>query len=185
MSGAYAMKVLREMVPPDSLVFEEVPSFRETIRDQYRVEVPSLYYSCFRGDLGWALPASVGGALADTSRKTVALIGDGSMMYSVQALWTAAQQKTPLTVVVVNNGEYGAMKSFATLFGIPEFPHAIQHSLDLPRIDFPALSTAMGVPAMTADDPMVLGDMLKEAMADPGQVLVDGHVEELRGVGPL
>ncbi|MFJ4653149.1 benzoylformate decarboxylase [Nocardia sp. NPDC088792] len=185
MAGTYVMKVIREMVPLDSPVFEEVPSFRAAIRDQFRVESPGLYFNAFSGGLGWALPASVGGALADTSRKTVALMGDGSMMYSIQALWTAAQQQAPLTVIVMNNGEYGAMKSFANLFGIPRFPDAIQRSLDLPRIDFPALAAGLGVPALTADDPKVLGDMLQDAMADPGPFLLDVHVEALRGVGPL
>lgn len=183
--GAYALQVLREMTAPDSAVFEEAPSFRGTIRDQFRVAAPGLYYNAFSGGLGWALPASVGGALADSNHKTVALIGDGSMMYSIQALWTAAQQRAPLTVVVLNNGEYGAMKSFATLFGIPQFPDQIQRSLDLPRIDFPALATGMGVPALTADDPAALPDLLEQAMADPGPVLVDIHVEPLRGAGPL
>ncbi|MFC9993898.1 benzoylformate decarboxylase [Nocardia sp. NPDC127526] len=185
MQGAYALKVLREMVPPDSPVFEEVPSFRETFRDQFRIAAPGLYYNGFSGGLGWALPASVGGALATPDRKTVAVLGDGSMMYSIQALWTAAQQRAPLTVIVINNGEYGAMKSFATLFDIPAFPAPIQHSLDLPRLDFPALATSMGVPAMQADEPSILPDMLEQAMADPGPVLIDVHVEPLRGVGPL
>ena len=54
--------------------------------------------------------------------RTVCLIGDGSAMYSIQALWTAAQRKLPLTVVVINNSGYGAMRSFSQVMQVRNVP---------------------------------------------------------------
>jgi benzoylformate decarboxylase len=112
-------------------------------------------------------------------------MGDGSMMYSIQALWTAARHRVPLTVVVLNNREYGAMKQFKTLFGIPSFPDVIETSLDLPDIDLPAISEGLGVKGTRADRAAGLDDVLREALTHDGPVLVDVSVVPLRGVGPI
>ena len=70
-------------------------------------------------------------ALGRPGIRTVCLIGDGSAMYSIQALWTAAQRKLPLTVVVINNAGYGAMRSFSQVMQVRNVP-----GLELPGIDF-------------------------------------------------
>jgi len=70
-------------------------------------------------------------ALGRPEIRTVCLIGDGSAMYSIQALWTAAQRRLPLTVVVINNAGYGAMRSFSQVMQVRNVP-----GLDLPGIDF-------------------------------------------------
>jgi benzoylformate decarboxylase len=143
------------------------------------------YHNSFSGGLGWALPAAVGGALADRDSRTVCIAGDGSMMYSIQALWTAAQHHLPLTVVVYNNAEYGAMKGFKTLFGIDQFTDAIETALNLPGIDLVALAQGMGVAATRVGNPAALSDTLITALASPTPVLVDVPVVALRGVGPV
>ena len=75
--------------------------------------------------------------------RTVCLIGDGSAMYSIQALWTAAQRKLPLTVVVINNSGYGAMRSFSQVMQVRNVP-----GLDLPEIDFVKIAEGMGCHAV-------------------------------------
>src|SRR5690606_9221045 len=94
------------------------------------------------GGLGYALPAAVGLALGRPDRRTVCLIGDGAAMYSIQALWTAAQRRLPLTVVVVNNAGYGAMRSFSQVMQVQAVP-----GLDLPGIDIVAIAQGFGASA--------------------------------------
>jgi benzoylformate decarboxylase len=107
------------------------------------------------------------------------------MMYSIQALWTAAQQQLPLTVVVYNNAEYGAMKGFKTIFGFNQFTDAIETALNLPGIDLVALAQGMGIAAMRPHDPATLSDTLTAALASPAPILIEVPVAALRGVGPV
>jgi benzoylformate decarboxylase len=71
------------------------------------------YYSMASGGLGFGLAAAVGISLADPSRQVICVVGDGSAMYSIQALWTAAQHGLPITFVVMNNSGYGALRAFS------------------------------------------------------------------------
>ena len=90
------------------------------------------------GGLGFGLPAAVGIAMAER-RRVICFVGDGSAMYSIQALWTAAQHELPLTIVVLNNGGYGALRAFGTLMQSKNLP-----PMDLPGIDFQALARGLG-----------------------------------------
>ena len=96
---------------PDNaiLVDEGLTSSRQMLalrphRDRYG------YHALASGGIGWGLPASVGVSIANPDRPVVCFSGDGSAMYSIQALWTAAHHKLPLTVVIVNNGGYRIIK---------------------------------------------------------------------------
>ncbi|MEE6169377.1 MULTISPECIES: thiamine pyrophosphate-dependent enzyme [unclassified Mycolicibacterium] len=185
LQGDAVTHLLAELLPEDAVVYEEAPSYREIIRTHLNMKRAGRYYNSFSGGLGWALPAAVGGGLADPGGRAVCLMGDGSMMYSIQALWTAAQRHLPLTVVVYDNGEYGAMKGFKTLFGIDGFADAIETALDLPGLDLVAIARGMGVAAERADDPATLPDVLHAAIRFAGPTLLDVPVAALRGVGPV
>ncbi|EAB8791735.1 benzoylformate decarboxylase, partial [Salmonella enterica subsp. enterica] len=80
-------------------------------------------YTFASGSLGWTLPASAGIALGERdsgrNRPVAAIIGDGSMQYSVQGLWTAAQHQLPILFVIPENRQYGILKSFAVLEDTP------------------------------------------------------------------
>jgi benzoylformate decarboxylase len=99
----------------------------------------SLYFPA-SGGLGWGLPAAIGVQLGDPSRRVLAVLGDGSIHYTVCALWTAAQYKIPVVFVVARNSEYGALKRFARLMKAPHTP-----GLELPGMDIPAIAAAYGV----------------------------------------
>ncbi|MGC0421784.1 benzoylformate decarboxylase [Embleya sp. AB8] len=184
LEASAVLHLLRDLVPLTTPVFEEVPSYRQEIRAHFPMEA-GQFHNTFSGGLGWALPAAVGAAMADPAQRTLCLIGDGSLMYSVQALWTAARHRVPVTVVVLDNHEYGAMKQFTTLYGIDTFPPTIQSALDLPALDIGAVATGLGVTAGRADDPSHLADTLKAALTAPGPTLVDVHVQARRDTGPL
>src|SRR3954451_66768 len=100
-----------------------------------------IVYTFASGGLGWNLPAAVGIALAEResgrNRPVVAIIGDGSFQYSVQSIWSAARLGLPILIVVMRNGDYAVLKSFAELERTPGVP-----GLDLPGLD--AVSIAKG-----------------------------------------
>lgn len=186
LQSAPVARALSELLPDDAVVFTEAPSYLEILRTQLRMKSAGRYHSAFSGSLGWALPAAVGGAMAnDKSYPTVCVIGDGSMMYSVQALWTAVQHEVPLTVVVFNNGEYSALKGFESEFGITRFSDVIETGLDLPGIDLVAIAAAMGVSAQRASDPDTLSTLLAAGFRSSTPTLIDVPMQPLRGVSPV
>ena len=90
------------------------------------INEPGSYYTFASGELGWGEPAAVGVAIAQkklgTGRPVIAAIGDGSLQYSVQSLYTAAQQKLKLIYIVPCNDEYAILKEFAVLEKTPNVP---------------------------------------------------------------
>ena len=101
-------------------------------------------------------------------------------MYSLQALWTAVQRKLPLTVVVINNSGYGAMRSFSQVMQVRKVP-----GLDLPGLDFVRLAEGMGCAAVRVETSAALMPALKCAFAETGtnliEVIVDSAVPILYG----
>ena len=111
-------------------------------------------------------------ALGKPKSRTVCLIGDGSAMYSIQALWTAAQRKLPLTVVVINNSGYGAMRSFSQVMQVRNVP-----GLELPGIDFVKLAEGMGCDAVRVTKAAELGTALTRAMSSKSTSLLEVVVD--------
>jgi len=124
------------------------------------------------GGLGYGLPASVGIALGRPNIRTVCLIGDGSAMYSIQALWTAAQRKLPLTVIVINNAGYGAMRSFSQVMQVRNVP-----GLDLPNIDFVKIAEGLGCDAVRVSRSSDLSAALKRGLVHDGVSLIEVMVD--------
>lgn len=95
------------------------------------------FHTCASGGLGHGLPAAVGVALARPGRKVIALLGDGSAMYAIQGLWSAAELKQPIAFIIVNNGSYRALEEFGRRFDLSALP-----GVRLPHLDFCALAAA-------------------------------------------
>lgn len=167
-------------MPEGSSLVEEVPSHRPAMQKFLPMPGQDSFYTMSSGGLGYSLPAAVGMALGKPKQRTVCLIGDGSAMYSIQALWTAAQRKLPLTVVVINNSGYGAMRSFSQVMQVRNVP-----GLELPGIDFVRLAEGMGCDAMRVTKAAELDAALKRGMAFAGtslvEVVVDSAVPLLYG----
>src|ERR1700749_75863 len=122
--------------------------------------------------LGYGLPPPVGMGLGRPGIRTACLIGDGSAMYSIQALWTAAQRKLPLTVVVINNSGYGAMRSFGQVMQVRNVP-----GLDLPGIDFVSIAEGMGCDAVRVTRSSELAPALKRGLSHDGVSLIEVNVD--------
>ncbi|MFG1655292.1 benzoylformate decarboxylase [Micromonospora chersina] len=150
--------------PADGVLVQESPSNLAALRRRLRIERPRSYFTMASGGLGFGLPAAVGIALAERDtgrgRPVVAVVGDGSFHYSVQALWTAAQLGLPLAVVVPVNRQYAILKAFAELKHTPGVP-----ALDLPGLDVTAVARGYGCAAEVVESPDALGPALAAALA--------------------
>ncbi len=176
----FLLHSLSQAMPDGASLVEEVPSHRPAMQKFLPMPGQDSFYTMASGGLGYSLPAAVGMALGKPKQRTVCLIGDGSAMYSIQALWTAAQRKLPLTVIVLNNSGYGAMRSFSQVMQVRGVP-----GLELPGIDFVRLAEGMGCHAVRVTKAAELGEALKRGMAFEGtslvEVVVDSAVPVLYG----
>jgi len=168
----YLMHALSNAMPAGAALVEEAPSHRPAMQKFLPMRGQDSFYTMASGGLGHSLPASVGMALGRPGIRTVCLIGDGSAMYSIQALWTAAQRKLPLTVVVINNAGYGAMRSFSQVMQVRNVP-----GLDLPGIDFVKIAEGMGCDAVRVGQASELAPALTRAMSHGGVSLVEVMVD--------
>jgi benzoylformate decarboxylase len=172
-----ALQIVEAMPDNAILVDEGLTSSRQIAglrahRDRYG------YHALASGGIGWGLPASVGVSIANPDRPVVCFTGDGSAMYSIQALWTAAHHKLPLTVVVSNNGGYRIIKQRLLAF------HGDDHYVGMdfidPKVDFTGLAKSFGLEAIRITDPRELKATLSQAFRRPGakliEVVVDGTV---------
>jgi benzoylformate decarboxylase len=169
---AYALSRLSALMPQDAIVVEEAPSHRPAIQHYLPMSGADSFYTMASGGLGYSLPASIGVALARPGRRVVCLIGDGSAMYCIQAIWTAAQRGLPITFVVMNNSGYGAMRAFSQLMQAHRPP-----GIDLPGLDFVALAKGHGCPGQRVTDVGQLDRILGEALAAAGPALVEVVVD--------
>jgi benzoylformate decarboxylase len=168
----FLLHSLSAAMPDGAALVEEAPSHRPAMQKFMPMRGQDSFYTMASGGLGHSLPASVGMALGRPDIRTVCLIGDGSAMYSIQALWTAAQRKLPLTVVVINNEGYGAMRSFSQVMQVRNVP-----GLDLPGIDFVKIAQGMGCDAVRVSKAAELAPALKRGMAHDGVSLIEVMVD--------
>jgi benzoylformate decarboxylase len=168
----YLLHTLAAAMPDDAALVEEAPSHRPAMHKFMPMRGQDSFYTMASGGLGYGLPAAVGIALGRPDIRTVCLIGDGSAMYSIQALWTAAQRKLPLTVVVINNAGYGAMRSFSQVMQVRNVP-----GLDLPGIDFVRIAQGLGCDAVRVAKSSELAPALMRGLAQDGVSLIDVMVD--------
>jgi benzoylformate decarboxylase len=117
------------------------------------------------------MPAAAGVAMARPNRKVIGIIGDGSSMYSIQALWTAVQWRLNVTYLVLNNRKYAAVKRFGGVLNFPAGAHL--PGTDLPGLDFVALAQGHGCNAQRVTQPEALRGALESALRSPGPNLVE------------
>ena len=174
----FLLHILGQAMPDGAVLVEEAPSHRPAMQEFMPMRGADSFYTMASGGLGHSLPAAVGIALGRPNIRTVCLIGDGSAMYSIQALWTAAQRKLPLTVVVINNQGYGAMRSFSQVMQVRNVP-----GLDMPGIDFVKIAEGLGCDATRVTKSSELAAALKRALSHDGtsfvEVMVDSAVPVL------
>jgi benzoylformate decarboxylase len=167
----YLTLQLVEAMPDNAILVDEgLTSGRQLLslrphRDRYG------YHALASGGIGWGVPASVGVSLANPERPVVCFSGDGSAMYSIQALWTATHHKLPLNVVICNNGGYRIIKQRLLAF------HGDDHYVGMdfadPPVDFSGMAKSLGLEAIRVSDPAELKPKLTDAFKRPGAKLIE------------
>ncbi|MCA0241830.1 MAG: acetolactate synthase large subunit [Proteobacteria bacterium] len=132
------------------------------------------------GAIGQGLPNAVGAAIACPGRPVLALVGDGSAMYTAQALWTMARERLHVIVIVFNNAAYSVLNVELERVGAAKAGPKARAQLDLhaPVIDFTRLAQGLGVPALRVDSAEALLPALQQALAKPGPQLIEAMVPE-------
>jgi benzoylformate decarboxylase len=171
LTDAFLLQTLADLRAPDSIIVEEAPSSRPEMHRHLPILRSETFYTCSSGGLGHAMPAAVGLALGRPGAKVIAVIGDGSAMYSIQALWSAAQLKLPITFIIINNRRYKALDLFFQRFGVTQ-----PVGTDLNGIDFVQLARAQGCEAQRVSRASDLEGALKAALAAPGPALLEVQV---------
>jgi benzoylformate decarboxylase len=171
LSAAFVLQTLAELRSRDDIVVEEAPTARIVMHQHLPMLHPGSFFTMASGGLGYGMPAATGIALAHQDRRVIGVIGDGSSMYSIQTLWTAAQMNVDVTYVILNNGVYGALKRFGGVLGFPA--NAMLPGTDLPGLDFVALARGHGCNAKRVSTPEELEPALREALSTKGPSLIE------------
>ena len=164
----FVLDTIARLLPEDAVVVEEAPSHREEFHARVPITRPGGFLTTGSGALGWGLPLAVGRALASAGERIVCVVGDGSSLYSIQALWSAARYQAPVTFVVLNNNGYEAVKQLGRRIGIPALPGTEIHG-----IDFVTLAAGLGCQGQRVKDAAGLERVLIDALAVPGPCLVE------------
>jgi len=178
-SPAYLMHTLAALVPAGAVVVDESASSLPHVLRHLPFATPGSFYGSKTGTLGWAMGAAIGVQLAEPARKVVVTIGDGSVMYAPQALWTAAHERLPITYVVANNASYAILKAGMATLGLAGAKKGFYPGMDLiaPEVDYVRLAGALGVHAVSVGKPRELRDALAESLAHRGPSLVDVAID--------
>ena len=167
----WLMMQIAESIPPDTIIVDEGLTTSKNLlqflphRDRYS------YFGMVSGGIGWGIAAAVGVQLAQPDRPVVAISGDGSAMYSPQALWTAAHLKLPILFLIFNNQGYRILKERLLAFhGNDQY---IGMNLREPSIDFTGLATAFGMRAEKITDAVQFEATFKDAVTSDTPCLLE------------
>lgn len=171
---AHVLSALDELRADHDIIVEEAPTARVVMNDHLPILEPGTFYTMDSGGLGFGMPAAVGIALAKPERTVICVVGDGSAMYSIQSLWSAAQHRANVKFVVLNNRKYAAMKRFAGVFNFPKEMEVV--GTDLPGLDFVALAGGHGVQASRVTDSSQVTSALAALLSCEGPALLEAVV---------
>ena len=169
------MQALGEHLPAHGVVVDESISSGAGLFQFLRHVGPGGVFGNRGGGIGWGLPAAIGVQLAMPERRVVAMIGDGSAMYSIQALWTAAHEKIPVIFVIINNRAYRILKQrlSATKGAAAQRGRYVGMELDKPAISFTGMAAAMGVPAVAVSSIPKFIEALKLGLHSDHPLLIE------------
>ncbi|NQV59610.1 MAG: thiamine pyrophosphate-binding protein [Alphaproteobacteria bacterium] len=184
MSMPRVMAEISAGAPDNVVVVEEAITAGLDLARAFNFAAPGDYYSGRGGGIGQGLAGAIGAKLAHPDRPLLAISGDGSAMYSIQALWTAAHHNLDIVFVILVNREYRILKhnldTYRQRFDANSNQDYPQMDLDTPALDFVTIAKGMGVPGSMISQPGDLAAAIKAAFATPGPRLIAVDIEGKR-----
>lgn len=182
LSPGHVLAVLAERLPPETILLEETPSSRPELNARWPARHPLGFVSAAMGGLGFALPAAVGMRMARPGQPVVAVVGDGSALYSIQSLWSAAHYGVGAVFVVLANGRYAVMDRLAEARGgVPPWP-------PFEEVDVATIAEGLGCPAQRVTDAAELDAVIDELIPTLAErdrpLLIQVRVEADRHFAP-
>jgi benzoylformate decarboxylase len=172
----YLMLRFTESLPRDAVVVDEGLVSTYSLPKFLSLAGPRDYYGLASGGLGFAVPGAVGISMALPGRPIAVMVGDGSAMYGIQGLWTAAHERLPITYIVANNRGYRIIKE--RLVAFRKTDRFTGMDLRDPDIDFVSLAASFGLSARRVTDPQDIAPALREAFASGAPNVVDVRVAD-------
>jgi acetolactate synthase-1/2/3 large subunit len=166
---------LAVLLPEDAIIIDESVTTGRNFGTAMASAPPHDWLNIMGGSIGWALPAATGAAIGAPERKVVALEGDGSGMYTVQALWTMAREKLDVTAIVLANRSYQILHTELRNMGAgtPGQRAADMLTLDRPHLDWVSLARGLGVESARAATLDEFARHLKSAFVQRGPYLIE------------
>jgi acyl-CoA reductase-like NAD-dependent aldehyde dehydrogenase len=166
-------QTLGELRSPDSILVEEAPSSHEALHDHFPVVRPNGFLATASGCLGFGLAAGVGAALTNPSSPVICVVGDGSSLYTIQSLWTAAEYDADILVIVLNNGGYRVLEAIAS----KGQPRRID-GVSIGHTDFVKIAEGQGMRAVRCARGGELAGVLRTLLAEKGPRLLEVMVTD-------
>jgi benzoylformate decarboxylase len=172
----FLMMRISDTLPDSAVVVDEGISSSSALHSFRPTRDAQSHFGLASGGIGWGIAGALGVSIALPQRPVCAIIGDGSAMYSIQSLWTAAHYRLPITYVICNNRSYRILKErMGSLRGAEKF---IGMDFRDPPIDFVGLARSMGMPARRVSDPADIQEALRESFARGGPGLIEMMVQD-------
>jgi benzoylformate decarboxylase len=169
------LEAIGAMLPKDAVVLEEILSSAPGVRSLINSNDAQSFFGLRGGGIGWSLPAAIGVKLALPDRPVVSLTGDGSALYTAQALWTAAHSRVPVTWVIFNNTSYRILKQrvLAMRGAAEQTDTFVGMELNDPPVDFVGMARSFGVKAERAKSVKEATNLLALSIKGSAPMLID------------
>lgn len=181
MAMSVMMETLAQAVPDDTIFMEEAITANLDFARSVNIAGTGHYFSGRGGGIGQGLAGAIGVSVGNPGKRVVCVSGDGSAMYSIQALWTAAHHNLPITFVILSNREYRVLKHnidvYRGKFAVTLNRGYTHMDLEGPDLGFLDMAKGMGLTAEAVTEPDALADALKRAHAAAGPVLIQAMIE--------
>jgi benzoylformate decarboxylase len=174
----WVMSRIAAAMPNDGILVEEGLTSTTTLPSFYPYRDRKSFFGNVSGGIGWGIAAAVGVQIAEPQRRVFAVIGDGSAMYSITALWSAANQKLPVIFLIMNNVGYQILKNRLKLFHGNDTP--IGMDFNDPPMDITKIAQGFGVAAERVDTADAFDAAMKRALAKTdGPTLLEVMVKKV------
>jgi acetolactate synthase-1/2/3 large subunit len=173
-TSASVAQTLAALIPEDAVVIDESISFGFAFYPGTRDAAPHDWLQLTGGAIGDGLPLATGAAIAAPGRRIINVEGDGSALYTVQALWTQAREKLDVTTVILSNRKYAILEiELAKVGANPGRTSLDLFKLNDPTLDWIHLAAGMGVEAARAETLEQFADLLAASYRREGPFLIE------------